>query len=673
MSLLLLIVGLQISESVWAQPGRPTAFLHVNLVPMTAEIIIPDQTVLVEGSRIRAIGPSDRIDIPKNSTIINGSNAYLLPGLADMHMHTDTNWLSGTWPVSPFYLYLANGVTSIRCFGPKGRSPDNVLYWRKGTQAGDIIGPTIYACGEQLRGHIGNPEGMVREQKSKRFDFIKLYSYLSKDEFHRAMTTAREIDIYTAGHIPFQVGLEGVLSEGMNEIAHIEELFWEFVDFDRNRFNNEHEWMSYIIGETFQQFEPILNSNVKAIEALLSNKMALVAEKLKSKAIPVCTTLFLDDLIVEKLFKPELFLSKPESKYLPESYLDAFRQGREKHQRQFRGGEGFAPFKRNADLMLLHHLKEAGVPLILGTDAGSGGMGLVPGFSVHEELRVLAQNGFTPYEAIKTATIDAANVVQNMSGKSDFGTITVGKRADLILVDGNPFNNIEFLSNPLGVMASGRWFDKAALQEMLKPGIPVTGAVHHACETDETSSTYFEIVIGKSFSGKLPDAIESIVISGPKGELPFRKEDFTYLHELRDFWIKRPGIPEKGIYRFVVTSADDRGSTFDYQYAVGRIPTPDSTAFSPGNGAKLDSATPTFSWEIVPADRPLYYRLEIHKQHGRRVYATRHCKNMGTHTVPSGVLNEGQTYRWRVRITDSDDWVNVQNRSHSEWHIFHIR
>jgi hypothetical protein len=340
---------------------------------------------------------------------------------------------------------------------------------------------------------------------------------------------------------------------------------------------------------------------------------------------------------------------------------------------QFRGGEVFAPFKRKVDLMLLHHLKEAGVPLILATDAGGGWMGLVPGLSVHKELRILTQNGFTPYEAIKTATVNAANVVKNMIGKGEFGPIEVGKRADLLLVDGNPFDNIAVLSSPQGVMASGKWYDKTELVRMITPGIPVTGAIHHVYEADKRSNTYFEILIGRNFTGKLPGAIESIVVFGPKGKLPIGKDDFTYLPTLRDFWIRLPGNPEKGTYRFEVTSADDFGSTFDYQYVVKRIPSPDSTTFSPGNGANLHSAAPTFSWQAVKANLPLYYRLEINKEHGGRVYSTRRIKNMTSHTVPKGALKKGQTYRWRLRIADSDDWVNVQNRSHSGWYIFYFR
>ena len=147
--------------------------------------------------------------------------------------------------------------------------------------------------------------------------------------------------------------------------------------------------------------------------------------------------------------------------------MDDFEKGREKHQIQFRGGEVFAPYKRKADVMLLHHLKKAGARLILATDAGTGRMGLVPGFSIHDELRILTENGFTPYEAIKTGTINAAIVVEEMNDNGDFGTIEIGKRADLILINDNPLEDAAHIKNILGVMASGRWYDKTTLQKFI--------------------------------------------------------------------------------------------------------------------------------------------------------------------------------------------------------------
>jgi imidazolonepropionase-like amidohydrolase len=106
-------------------------------------------------------------------------------------------------------------------------------------------------------------------------------------------------------------------------------------------------------------------------------------------------------VIVQKLFEPNAFLARPQSRYLPQKYKEAFRQGKEKHQIQFEGIKEAAHFKYNLEKMLLVQLHRAGISIVLGTDAGTGGMGIVPGFSIHDELQILVENGFTPYEAIQ--------------------------------------------------------------------------------------------------------------------------------------------------------------------------------------------------------------------------------------------------------------------------------
>jgi hypothetical protein len=189
--------------------------------------------------------------------------------------------------------------------------------------------------------------------------------------------------------------------------------------------------------------------------------------KLKGRQIPVCTTLVVDDLIEQKLFYPDQFLRRPENRYLPASYLDRFRRGVEKHQMQFRGGEVFAHFKYTLDKMLLLALKEINTPLLLSTDAGTGRMGIVPGFSIHDELRILVENGFTPYEAIAAGTVVASRIVKRMNGRDDFGTIVPGKRADLILLQQNPLEDVANARKIHGVMAAGRWYDQKAIAEML--------------------------------------------------------------------------------------------------------------------------------------------------------------------------------------------------------------
>ena len=462
------IFWVQLATSALALEKSPTVFIHADLIPMTAEAVLHDQTVAVNGRQISFVGPASQTEIPQNAKVIDCRNTYLMPGLADMHMHLRYNWMSNAWPVSPLKLYLANGVTTIRCFGPNGKTGSYGLHWRKEINAGLLDGPAILTCGPMLRGHFDeDPANIVIRQKYQGFDFLKIYSFVTREEFHTIMTTAKKLDFYTAGHIPFQVGLDGVLAEGMDEIAHIEEFLWEFADFDRRRyFESEGEWMTYATRTAFDRFAPYLKRAPGERERQLEALAAGNAKQLESRSVPVCTTLVVDDVIVQKLFDPDQFLRKPENRYLPAAYLERIRKGREKHQLQFKGGEDFAPLKYSLDKKLLTALKAKNIPLLLSTDAGTGGMGIVPGFSLHDELKILTENGFTPYEALAAGTVVASQIVRRMKGKDDFGTIEPGKRADLIQLKENPLEDVANTRKILGVMAAGRWYDQAALAEM---------------------------------------------------------------------------------------------------------------------------------------------------------------------------------------------------------------
>jgi hypothetical protein len=672
-SVIILFIHIQANGSVWGLAGNPTVFKNVTLVPMTAEKIVHDQTVLVNGRRITAIGPSSAIDMPDGSMVIDGSGLYLMPGLADMHVHTDTRWLNGGWPVSPLDLFLANGVTTIRDFGPVGSPPDYALHWRNEIEKGRLRGPTIYAAGPILYGPVDNARKIVRDQKALGFDFVKLYSFLSQREFHDAMAAASELNSYTAGHIPFAVGLDGVLSAGMNEIAHIEELVFELVGFDRSRSLGHEQWFDYILQVATEQMGPLADLSVEELRNRYQSEIEPIIRKLAASGTPLCTTLCVSDIVVQKLFHAERIISAPTARYLPYRWIQLLQQRKDGHQIQFSGHEDFAPFLYILNQLFLRELHNDGVTLVLGTDAGEIGMGLVPGFSLHDELRILTENGFTPYEAIRTATISAAAVIDKGIGKGDFGTLEVGKKADLLLVNGNPLDDIHHLKQIDGVMACGQWFDRAAVQKMLIPMIPFTAGVQHVVYPDSTHSAHFDIVIGKGFSRKLPEAIDAITVTGPEGRLPIEKDDFTFLPHLRDFWISIPGIPRTGTYTFDLISGSKSGRATVVQSEIKSMPLPDATLFYPLNGVTLTTDSQTFSWKAVKTELPVYYRLEINDFHGKRVYATGARQGMLSHTVPACFLKPGNAYRWRIRITDNPHWQQVQNRSQSDWQIVHIK
>ncbi len=471
------LTGCRENKKQPASPGDEpvTAFVNVNLVPMTEEKVIENQTVLVQGKQIVAIGSAEKVSVPENATVIEGAGAYLMPGLADMHVHTKDDWLSDVWPVGPLNLFLANGVTTIKDMGPHGSSVTNALSFALGLQddinAGKLDGPTLYTSGLRS-GHSGadpeqDPREIVRENYAQGFDFLKVYSYLSKQEFQQVMAVAKELGMYTSGHIPHTVGLEGVLAAGMDEIAHIEELDWEFIVFDRDQDLQPEEWAACLIGAAFEQYNISASFDAGDFERKNKETLASTISKLQSARIPICTTIIVSDLIVQKLFEPKVFLARPELKYMPQEYLDSFRQGTEKHQVSLRGIENAGIFKYGMDKILLVELHRAGIPLLLATDTGSASMGIVPGFSVHDELRIMVENGFTPFEAMATGTVNAGKAVEKMTGEEGFGVIEVGKRADLILVSGNPLDDVAHIRQPLGVMAAGKWYAKETLAQMV--------------------------------------------------------------------------------------------------------------------------------------------------------------------------------------------------------------
>lgn len=411
---------------------RSMVFENATVIDMTQEKTPELASVWVRDGQIEAIGSLDGLRIPAETPRIDASGKYLMPGLSDSHVHLfDPNDLP---------IYLAHGITSVLNMSGAALQLD----LRNQVETGELAGPTIYTTGPQLKigaqplvdfeRLVDTPEAaerLVAFQAQAGYDFIKVWGAVSPEIYRAIMTAADRHDIRVTGHIPRDVGLEAVLESGQSSIAHVEEFFNKV--FDRQ-------------------------TDETAIPA--------AAETTQRAGIPVITTLVTYEAIAGSIAEDPSPLLQREARQL----LDPVRQllwepGYNRFRTEGRLGRD-ALYRQRLEFKqrIARGLHEAGVPLVAGSDAGEL-PGLVPGADLHRELALLEQAGLSRFEVLQTATTNAGRF---LSMETSFGTIEVGGRADLLLLDANPLDDLDHLRRVAGVVASGRWHTMDDIELMLE-------------------------------------------------------------------------------------------------------------------------------------------------------------------------------------------------------------
>lgn len=407
-----------------------TAFVHVNVVPMDSERVLLDQTVLVRDGRITAVG--EGLPVPAGAQVIDGyGRRWLSPGLADMHTHAETR--------GDLAVYLANGVTTVLNMG--GARPNLVDSIIPAVQRGDLPGPHVYTSlmvdgTPDYNGLViktpAQARAVVELAAANRYDFIKAYVGLTPAVFGALADTGRQYNLPLVGHGVTAVRLERQLAQGQVMVAHLEEFFY-----------------TYFTPAGAQE------TDAPPDEARIPQAVALVRQYGAAVTADVVTF----KTIAEQIGRPEMlarYLAAPEAAYVTPADRQAWR----------RSSYGSKSVKLAAKLAferkLVKAMADGGVQLLSGTDAPSI-PGLVPGYSLHDNLAELERSQLTRYQALSTATRAPGEFIARTKGGTPFGQVRTGYRADLLLSEQNPLDGLSTLRKPVGVMAEGRWYDSGAL------------------------------------------------------------------------------------------------------------------------------------------------------------------------------------------------------------------
>ena len=452
---------LTLLSSASAQTTDPTpppiAIAHVTLINPATSRVQHDATVIIEGDHIATVLIGAMIKMPGNTILIDGHGKFLIPGLWDMHVHTAFgDWFPGGRDII-LPLFIANGVTGVRDMG--GDLPI-LLDWRKEIAAAKIPGPRMVVSGPMLDAIL--PSGKLRfpssiavttpasavaavdQLKSEGVDFIKVQSVISHDAYLAAAAEARKQNIPIVGHVPDKVRITEAIAAGQKSVEHLMGSF-EGCSSEEQKF---------IDGQ----------GNTKLLLTTTDQKKcdAMIAALAKAQ-VWQCPTLawqrggtFLDQRDLKH---------DPLDKYVPaywrdvtwKRFYDEMMPGLKKDPLELRK-EYFA---RN--LKMVADMHRAGVPFLAGTDTAPG-IYILPGFSLHDELANFVESGFTPMEALQTAT---SNPAKFFNTESTSGEIAKGKIADLVLLDADPLTDIHNTTKISAVIANGHLYNRAQLDALL--------------------------------------------------------------------------------------------------------------------------------------------------------------------------------------------------------------
>jgi len=431
--LLLLLYG-------WPALAAPVAIVNVDVLPMSDEGVLEQQTVVIDDGRIKAIGPVDEVPIPEHAKVVDGTDRFLMPGLTEMHAHVPD--VASDTLARDFGLFVANGVTTIR--GMLGR-PSH-LQLRQDLLDGRVFGPRLLTSGPSLNGRSVNGAAQARqlvaEQHAAGYDFIKVHPGLEADEFTALAETANELGIPFAGHVPVPAGVERALELHMATIDHLDGYF------------------AAMLGPSSQGaggfggfFDTMLAAEVDA------RRIAEIARATAEAGTWNVPTEALVEQLIDDTPVAEL-RNRPEMRFMPRATVMKWVEAKQSQLAEHGFDADTAARAIELRRALIRALHDAGAGILLGSDAPQ--IFNVPGFSLHRELGLMVAAGLSPFEALRAGTAAPAEFLG-----LNTGVVAVGRDADLVLLDANPLEDIGNSRRIHGVVLRGEWYPSKALMARL--------------------------------------------------------------------------------------------------------------------------------------------------------------------------------------------------------------
>jgi imidazolonepropionase-like amidohydrolase len=433
------------------------AFTDVTVIPMDGERTLPNQTVVVVDGVITVVGPNGSVEVPEGATTIDGSGRYLMPGLAEMHAHVPPQGRPSEQALDELmFLYVANGITTIR--GMLG-SPYQIDLAQE-IRNDEHLAPMFYAAAPSLNQSTAPTpaaaEAGIRDASAAGYDLMKIHPGIPIDAWDRMVRVANEVGLTFGGHVPADVGIRHALETGISTVDHVD---------------------GYLEGSASDEFiaqQEAAGFPIQVSPALLRNldegKMLELAQLSLETGVFVVPTQYLWENLYMQVDADEI-LGRPDMAYVSEQQRSAWRNQNNGQLKMT--GEDASLFRAARDRML-EILVEAGVPLLMGTDSPQ--LFNVPGFALHRELAKIADIGIDEYTILESGTRNVGRYVSDVLGlDGNFGTVAPGQRADLVLLEANPLEDLDNLTARAGVMVRGTWVSA----EQIEAGLAEI-AVRHA-------------------------------------------------------------------------------------------------------------------------------------------------------------------------------------------------